>query len=401
MEKNSDAICVCREDNIPEEMSYIGPRMVEGGDEVKASMCEGVLWQLQENLSDPGRFREDWQRMSEYDREEAQGEHDYPDVYNGLPSSAGGLRRMDRAGEEFYAGWNAAVGRYLDYDWYSQAMRAQVIPVSRGDIEQMRILFQAAIAAAEGDGVMRVTIIDSNPSLDDQWVWLPTEMIRPWAHLKWAMLEEARRRRFLLLFGQGQGVEDDPVHERSARETKEIQILTIQRIFLFAGGSAMDPARQWMGLKVHQMRSYVHRLETGVPRAILPNGSLITQDQGARIMSWVKGGILEIWYGCAEMGRRYAEEARVRSRCWSKDGTTDIERSDGSITAEQREGWSISADEAYCLLDDVQRIVLAMRMGEHRALLRRRMGTYERLEGIVDPAALNNPSGRSQWLQKG
>jgi hypothetical protein len=392
---------VHRRESSQGEMSYIGPRM-EGGDEIKASMCEGLLWQLQANLSDPSRFREDWQPMNDYDREEAQGEHnDDLDAYNGSPSSAGGLRRMDRQGEEFYAGWNAAVGRYLDYDWYNQAMRAQVIPVRRGDIEQMRILFLAAIAAMEGEGVMQITIIDSDQYGDGQWVWLPTEMMRPWAHLKWAMLEEARRRRFLLLFGQGRGVEDDPVQEGRGRETEEIQILTIGRIFLFAGGSVRDSVRQWMGLTARQMRDYVHRLEKGVPMAILPNGSLLTGDQADRIMGWVKGGILEIWYGCAQMGRRSAQEARNWNQCWSEEGMTDTVRHDSSITAEQREYWSITGDEVYCLLDDVQRIVLAMRMGEHRALLRKRMGTYERLEGEMDPTVLYDHSGRSQWVQSG
>jgi hypothetical protein len=87
---------------------------------------------------------------------------------------------------------------------------------------------------------------------------------------------------------------------------------------------------------------------------------------------------------------------RAYTTVWTEDG--DPAKRDSHLGWKLREQWALTPAEVYCLMDDVQRIVMAGRMGDEKAVLRKRMAQYVSLVGVIEPLELESSRGRSQWI---
>jgi len=219
------------------------------------------------------------------------------------------------------------VGRHLDQNLYRQAMRAHVIPVTMDEVHQMLELFREVrrgIEAPKSGGIARIRVFGRNRNPGTQeWWWLRTCMLKSCAHIQWAILNESRRRRHLLLLVQNQSVSGNPVHETADTAEQEKEILTIREVILYVGGSAKSSRKEWLGFDAYQLKELMDRLKGDLPRATLPNGTHIDEETGDLYLRLVQAGITDNWEYYEKGGiQRGEREDRMGFLWWAADGHT-------------------------------------------------------------------------------
>jgi hypothetical protein len=242
--------------------------------------------------------------------------------------------------------WFDHVGRYLEDEWYGEAMRSIVIPIRAEEARQLAQMFEQ-IADCLKTNRAHACLCFTTLTDDVGWFWLPSSMLEQWALLQWTYAQEVTRRLTII-----QSIKTSTNSEDSPDQLR-MGILPIRYVQVAVG------IGRWSGYREKDLREAATTLKLGLPLARMRSGHVLTEAEGIQVRYKIMSGMTRI-------GHLLSQED---SRRWGS-----LIRNDPSAIFPRNgpQPYHLTFEEIYCLYDDVTRIAFAIRMDSQVALVRRR-----------------------------